>query len=109
MMTVIFTKRFIEQLDELNFILFKKNYFSYEENAQQYVIDIYNSIEEFIALKRKRKTPKNLVYYGRYYITINLNRRTTWYIFFDLLDDVYRVNYITNNHIEDAGFISDKK
>ena len=34
-----------------------------------------------------------------YYITYQRNSNTTWYIFFSVIEDIYFVKYITNNHV----------
>ena len=104
-MSVIVSKDFIAQTEDLSALLYEKEYFSYKENAKEYVATLYELIESYIEVKRKRKTPKNLIRHGNYYITVNISKRTTWYVFFDVQGELYKVNYLTNNHVSSAAYL----
>ncbi len=103
---ITITSEVISYLDELIFILYKKNYFSFIENAEQYVINIYDFIETEIPLHNYRKTPKSLSKYGDFYIFYQSNARTTWYIFFSKKGFNYLIKHITNNHVVESKFIN---
>ena len=65
---VIFKKEVLEYLDKLIFNLFSKEYFSFEENAHNYVDKIVNFILEEITNFPHKKSPKSLNYLGSHYI-----------------------------------------
>ena len=50
-------------------------------------------------------TPKELKSKGTYYIKYEANKTTTWYILFDQFKENYYINYIFNNHQEEAKFL----
>jgi len=70
--------------NELITILFWKNYFSFIDSAFQYVLDMENYIETYIAVLPAYVAPH---YFDKYkkemkYVTYQANKQTTWYIFF---------------------------
>jgi len=95
--------------DELIVQLFNKEYFSYQENAIQYVQKLAFYKEVNIANLPPRKTPKSLSKYGDFYIFYKSNTRTTCYIFFSKKNSNYLIKHISNNHIFDATFINELK
>lgn len=46
---------------------------------------------------RKTINPKYGVFYCRY----KVNNKTIWFVTFDMEDDIFVVQYITNNHSKD--------
>ncbi len=93
-----------DKLKNLVFVLYEKEYFSFIENAENYVIAIYDFIYTIPSLKRRRTKNKK---HGEYYCKYKPNKKTTWYITFDTEDDIYLVRNITNNHSKDyTRFIS---
>lgn len=56
----------VDYLDKLTFRLYEAEYFSYIENADQYVLDIYASIEPAINNKKHKQTPFALLSYGEF-------------------------------------------
>jgi len=104
---IAITNDVISYLDKLIFTLYEKDYFSYLENAEQYVSNIYNFIGETIPINNHKKSPKTLLKYGDFYIFYKPNNRTTWYIFFNKKDSKYLIKHITNNHKFDASFINE--
>lgn len=78
-----------DYFNELVFILFKEDYFSYLENAIIYKDKILNFIESNISTFPSRKTPKKLQSFGTNYIFYKSNQRTTWYIFFEKSENKY--------------------
>jgi hypothetical protein len=99
---VIFKNKVLDYLDELVYILFKKEYFSYSENAQRYVDKIVDFIVFEINSFPHKTTPPKLQYLGSNYIFYNSNNRTTWYIFFERKNQKYLITGIINNHCEEA-------
>jgi hypothetical protein len=99
---IVYTEEVEYFLNDLVDILFKKHYFSYKENAREYVDEIIEAIEERIYFLKHYKTPDPLLNHGKYYVSVILSRRTAWYIFFDKKDTRY---LITNNHVAKAAFL----
>lgn len=64
-------------------------------------IFVENNIKTFPS----RKAPTLLQNYGSKYLFYNSNARTTWYVFFEEIDNQYLVTFITNNHSDLAQFI----
>jgi chlorite dismutase len=100
---VIILQPVIDKLNTLVEILFDKDYFSIKENAIAYVDIIYNYMYD-IPNKAHRRSLHNKN--GEYFCSYKPNSRTTWYITFDIEDDLYNIKNITNNHSSDyARFI----
>ena len=89
-------------------ILFYKNYFSYIENAENYVVALKDEIDNYIDLKQHHPTPEKLSRHGNLYIIVSLNNGTSWYVFFEKKDNRFLIQYITNNHMEEARLIKIK-
>jgi len=88
-------------LSELIELLYKEEYFSFEEQAVEYVERLKQYIENTIKTAYKRKSPDVVSRYGKdmQYVVYKANTHTSWYIFFQQRDDVYLIRYITNNHV----------
>lgn len=86
-----------KKLDELLFILTVK-YFSYMENAEEYVNNLHDFIET-IPHKKYRKT--NISKYGAWYCKYKPNNHTTWYFTFDTDGKRFIIRNIFNNHTKD--------
>lgn len=102
---VIFSAKLNEQLEALVFILFKEDYFSFINNAIEYVNKIYDFVYNDILTFPHKKTPKQLKHLGSNYIFYKSNSRTTWYIFFEKFNNNYLITGVLNNHCEEAKFI----
>ena len=93
-----------EYLDNLVDILFEKKYFSYVEDAVDYVEDLRNEIKTKLHTKLHKTAPEYFDKYGKNmkYAAFKKNRRTTWYAFFTKYlkdgEEIYLVRYIANNH-----------
>ena len=92
-------------MEELVLILFDDKYFSFFSNAVQYVDKIFDFVIVNIHTFPHKNTPKKLLPFGTHYIFYKSNGRTTWFIFFEKLDENYFVTGILNNHCEEAQFI----
>lgn len=78
----IFYKPDVEfYINELIYVLYKEDYFSYLENAIEYKDNIINFIEQNIATFPSKLTPLFLNHLGSNYIFYKSNSRTTWLIF----------------------------
>ena len=99
---IIFSPHVISYLDDLVFILYKKEYFGFIETAEVYVIKIYDTISKNIRTSTYKKTPKSLQYLGSSYIFFSSNQRTTWYIFFERKEQLFLITGIINNHCNEA-------
>jgi hypothetical protein len=99
---VIFYPSVVEYLDDLGKQLFDAGYFGYRENAVQYIQRMVDYIVSHVYLSIALPAPEYFEKYGAHlkYITYYSTKRTTWYIFFQHLDNRYLVRYITNNHVE---------
>ena len=88
-------------LSELIELLYNKDYFSFPDQAIDYVSNIREYIENEIPTVYKRKSPEYFSRYGKEmsFFTYKANNNTSWYIFFQQQDDVYLIRYITNNHV----------
>lgn len=89
-------------INELVYILYTQNYFSFLENAILYKDNLIDFISQNIATFPYKNTPIKLVHLGSKYIFYKANEKTTWYIFFESKNDNYIVTFITNNHTEIA-------
>ena len=92
-------------LNELIFILFKENYFSYLENSILYKDKIIDFVENNITTFPSRKTPTELKNFGSNYIFYKSNQRTTWYIFFENKNNNFLITNIINSHCEEAKWL----
>jgi hypothetical protein len=99
---IIFKNEILDYLDDLVYILFKEDYFSYPENAKLYVDKIVNFVSSEIFTFPHKQSPKNLKYLGSNYIFYKSNKRTTWYVFFEKKNQNYLITGIINNHCEEA-------
>jgi len=88
--------------EELIETLFWQDYFGFVDSAVQYVVDMRNYIEKYIAVLPAQIAPHYFSKYqaGMKYIVYSPNNRTSWYIFFLQDENRYLVCYITNNHFE---------
>jgi hypothetical protein len=99
---IIFKDKVLDYFDELIYILFKEEYFSYSENAQLYVDRIVDFIILEINSFPHKITPLKLQYLGSNYIFYKANSRTTWYIFFEKQNSIFLITGIINNHCKEA-------
>ena len=103
-MKVIALPEVEQYLEHLKYILFEYEYFSFEENAHEYVDTLFDDIITTLPLRRHKPAPPQFDRYGEgmKYAAFKKNRRTTWYVFFQTYEDdgeiYYLVRYIDNNH-----------
>jgi len=103
-MNVIILPEVLDYLDDLVITLYKKDYFGFLETASNYVKELLVDIK--INLPTKQHKPAH-AYFDKYgkdmeYATFKKNKRTTWFVFFEIYEDngeiIYLVRYIANNH-----------
>ncbi len=92
-------------LNDLTLILFHKDYFSYFENTVIYKDKIIEFIEQDIQNFPARKTPDKLKNFGSNYTFYKSNQRTTWYIFFEQMNNNYLITNIINSNSEEVKFL----
>ena len=88
-------------------ILFKNEYFSFEDDAYDYVDDLVLGITQDLPNKSRKPAPKHFEKYGGnlYYASFKKSKQTTWYVFFtihyDEINDIqiFLIRYISNNHM----------
>jgi hypothetical protein len=102
---LIYSKEFVYYLDELVRILYKKEYFGFIESADFYVSKIYDFVDENIETFPSKKTPIQLQHLGSNYIFYKSNQRTTWYVFFENIENNYLITNIINSHSEDMKWL----
>jgi chlorite dismutase len=95
---VIVQQRVIDKLNALVEILFEQDYFFIKGNAKDYVKSVYLFMYEIP--KRPHRIARNKKN-GKYFCTYKPNRNTSWYITFDMEDNVYLITNLTNNHSSD--------
>jgi len=100
-MTVQYLPEIEYYLSDLIELLYAKGYFSFPDQAINYVRRLREYIENEIQTTHKRKAPEYFLQYGKdmFFIIYKANSNTIWYIFFQQQNDVYLIRYITNNHV----------
>ena len=78
---VIVSTTVLDYFEDLVFVLHEKEYFSYKENATDYVDKILFFIENGIHTFPHQKAPKILAHLGSYYIFYKSNSRITGHVF----------------------------
>ena len=104
-MKVVFSSKMLGYIESLIPVLYEKGYFSFKEAAKKYVDELYDDIATNLPTKVKKAAPTYFDRYGKgmYYATFTKNKNTQWYVFFRISsksgEDIYKVRYITNNHL----------
>ncbi|MDR1552445.1 MAG: hypothetical protein LBS69_03145 [Prevotellaceae bacterium] len=104
-MRVLFLPEVRYYFKELAEILYKNDYFGFEETAIQYAEDLFNNIANTLPIRVKKIAPSHFDRYGKdmFYAVFPKNKQTQWYVFFNIYanngEKVYLVRYISNNHV----------
>ena len=93
----------LHDLNELVEILYREKYFGFLDTAITYAAKIY---EFMLPIPQRRYKPLMNKQYGMYYASYKANQHTTWFICFDLKDDLFLISYLTNNHSPDYPLFS---
>ena len=109
MTQVKYSPNVLFELEELFVVLIDKGYFSYYEQANDYVSGLINYIDNNISSLPKYRAPDNFKVYGAslHYIFYRRSQHTTWYIMFEIIGDTYYIKHITNNHVVGHFFNND--
>lgn len=85
-MKVRFLPEVREHFRELSFILYKKEYFGFEESAIAYIRELFDDITINLPTKQKKKAPLYFSKYGNnlHYCVFKKNNNTQWYVFFEI-------------------------
>ena len=104
---IIYSPSVRAYLIELIAMLYKKEYFGFEDSAHQYVERIRQNIRKDLPQQTNhRTTPTELKHFGENYISIKLNNQTTWYVIFDQKDNRFFVGLITNSYSPQSAFFN---
>ncbi|MDR1984744.1 MAG: hypothetical protein LBQ28_07975 [Prevotellaceae bacterium] len=104
-MKVLFLPEVRDYFKELAEILYKKDYFGFQETAIQYAEDLFYDIADTLPSRVKKIAPTHFDRYGKdmFYAVFIKNKHTQWYVFFNIYIDngetVYLGRYISNNHV----------
>lgn len=93
----------VSSMEESVHSLVEKNYFSDEEYSVQYVREILNYFQLNLCELKAIEAPASFERYcidtkSLKYVRYRRNAHTTWYAFFEDLEQIYSVVYIANNH-----------
>lgn len=101
MKNVIYDQKTFNKLQVLAVKLYNKKYFSFEDNAEEYVNNITYFIENEIEFAHKRRAVSKTKFYAKnqFFITYKANKRTSWYIYFVEDNGNYIITHIDNNHV----------
>ena len=104
MKEVVYTRQALLQFEESVRELVEQQYFSEEDYAVDYMRDIFRYFALNLQNSIRVKAPD---YFDRYkvdgqvvlYIRYRKSSRTTWYAFFEELENVYSIVYLANNQL----------
>ena len=104
MKEVVFTPQALLQFEESVRALVEQNYFSEEDYAVDYMRDIFRHFALNLQNSIKTKSPSYFERYSvdgkeLYYVTYRKSSRTTWYAFFEELENVYSIVYLATNQL----------
>jgi hypothetical protein len=95
-MQIIIEPQVKEKLNALVRTLLQEGYYATEAAAYAYaqaIIDFIFTLPRRTARKTKDKR------HGEFYATYKANRHTTWYVTFDVQDDIYLVRNVLNRRL----------
>ena len=104
MKEVVYTRQALLQFEESVKELVEQRYFSEEDYAVDYMREIFR----YFALNLQNSVfVKALEYFDRYkvdgkdiyYVRYRKSSHTTWYAFFEELENVYSIVYLANNQL----------
>lgn len=104
MKEVVFTRQALLQFEESAKELVEQRYFSEEDYAVDYMRDIFRYFSLNLQISVHVKAPTYFDRYkvdGRelYYVRFRKSSHTTWYAFFEELENVYSIVYLANNQL----------
>ncbi|MBQ2067684.1 MAG: hypothetical protein II457_02035 [Paludibacteraceae bacterium] len=104
MKEVVFTPQALLQFEESVRELVAQNYFSEEDYAVDYMRAIFRHFALNLQNSVRTKAPSYFERYkvdGKelYYVMYRKSSRTTWYAFFEELENVYSIVYLATNQL----------
>ena len=96
---IVYSQEAEKYLKELIDVLFENEYFSFRDDAIEYVLKIRDYVRQNIAYPAK-ETPIKFREHGEKYLFYKANANTTWYIFFNQDEQRFVIKFITNNHTD---------
>lgn len=104
MKEVVYTPQALLQFEESVRALVEQNYFSEEDYAVDYMRNIFRHFALNLQYSVKTKSPS---YFERYtvdgkelfYVTYRKSSCTTWYAFYEELENVYSIVYLATNQL----------
>jgi len=104
-MQVILLPEVLDYFEDLAELLYEKGYFSFEDTALNYVLELYDDIILTLPTRQHKPATMHFDRYGKNmkYAVFKKNKRTSWYVFFRVYkeneQEIYQVRYISNNHV----------
>lgn len=97
----------LKYFNDLIDILYKNDYFGFEEDSIKYVTGLFEDIKKNLPTKTRKPAPEHFMKFGKdlYYAKFKTNRHTMWYVFFTIHYDnvsdmqTFLIRYVSNNHI----------
>lgn len=104
MKEVVYTRQALLQFEESVKELVEQRYFSEEDYAVDYMRDIFRYFSLNLQISVQVKAPAYFDRYkvdGRdlYYVRFRKSSHTTWYAFYEELENVYSIVYLANNQL----------
>ena len=104
MKEVVYTRQALLQFEESVRELVEQRYFSEEDYAVDYMREIFRYFALNLQISVQVKAPN---YFDRYkvngkdvyYVRYRKSAHTTWYAFYEELDNVYSIIYLANNQL----------
>ena len=103
-MHVILLPEVLEYLENLTVILYDKGYFSFEDTALKYIVELYDDIITTLPMRLHKPAPKYFDKYGKNmkYAIFKKSKNTLWYVFFKTYEkdeeNYFLIRYIGNNY-----------
>ena len=104
-MRVIATPEVQLFFEELAYILYEKDYFSFRDLAHKYADSLFAEIKAELPFYAHKPAPKHFDRYGENmeYAVFRKSKHTSWYVFFRVYwedgEEIFQVRHITNNHV----------
>ena len=103
---IVFLPIVVKYINDLVDNLFEKEYFCFKVSAYEYVDKLVDFVIDNIETYPHKVAPKPLQKLGSHYIPYQPNKRTTWYVFFEIEKDTFLITGILNNHVKEAKFLN---
>lgn len=95
MAKIIYSDLFINKTSKLIAILYDEGYFGFLESSKDYVRQIFDFIETIPSIRFKKT---NNAKYGQFFARYQANKRTYYYITFNVIGEVIFIENIFSNY-----------